>query len=174
MVLEQYAWSASDAWRWYPATLTDVPAICDLIIQDYQREMDQVLTVSQPVFMRSISLGIVNQAYNAASEQIAVARGTSGDICAWSWIQRGHRTTYSTDEIAEPKFAHVVLSLSARQRVRLLSQMIHNWERWCDVGDIPVIISNSIRADQQTFMRLHLLAGYTVRGSTAIKRLHNT
>jgi hypothetical protein len=67
--------------------------------------------------------------------------------------------------------AHVDLTLSGRQRIHILTQMIYYWETWAKACDIPVLVSSSIREDQSTFLKLHERLGFTVRGGIAYKRI---
>jgi hypothetical protein len=63
------------------------------------------------------------------------------------------------------------MSLSVRSRIRLVREMIEQWELWCRCSGIGVLVSSTIRQDQTGFLRLHEQAGFTIRGSMAFKRI---
>ena len=69
------------------------------------------------------------------------------------------------------RMVHIDLALPARDRVRLVSEMIGLWEGWAQKSGIPVICSTTMRSDQQGFLRIHERCGYDIRGSFAYKRL---
>jgi len=68
------------------------------------------------------------------------------------------------------RMAHVDLSLSARDRVRLIQDMINLWEGWAKIIKVPIICSTTMRNDQTAFLKLHSKNGYEVRCSYAYKK----
>jgi hypothetical protein len=86
-------------------------------------------------------------------------------LLAYCWFDRGGYTTYSNEEISNAKFHHVDLSLPAKQRVRLINEMIDQHILWAHSWGIPVICSTSIRAEHTAFMKIHKKRGFTVNGS---------
>ena len=79
---------------------------------------------------------------------------------------------YAHEELAEARFIHLDLTLSARKRITLTAQILQFWQAWCYACNIPVLVSTSIRTDQGAFMRLHQELGFTVRGSLAYLRIN--
>jgi hypothetical protein len=77
---------------------------------------------------------------------------------------------YATEECAEGQFCHVDLNLPSIARIRVLAQVLQQWLLFCQIQQIPVLISSTIRADQAGFLRLHEQAGFTIRGSIAYTR----
>ena len=69
------------------------------------------------------------------------------------------------------RMAHVALDLSAKTRVRLITDMMELWERFAQFANMPIICSTTMRRDQDAFLKLHSRNGYDVRGSYAYKRL---
>lgn len=170
MILEQYKPSERDAWTWRVANLTDLDEIVTLAQTQFEREIDQFVTPDPAVYARNLSIGIVNQKFNPAAEQILVARIGSA-LIAYAWIQRNVYMPYSTDEMAEARFVHINQRLSTRNRITILAQILQHWDTWASVCGIKCLCSSTIRSEQDVFLRLHTQAGYTVRGSIAFKRL---
>ena len=172
MILEKYLPRPTDTWHWRLARLGDVDDITDLVVQHFQIEIDQIFIPNEPLFQRNLAQAILNQQYNTLSEQVIVARNNNDNqLIAWAWIVRGVHVTYASEELADARFAHVDLSLSTRQRITILAQILQQWELWCRCGMIPIISSSTVRVEQTAFLRLHEQAGYTIRGSIAYKKL---
>ena len=170
--LEQYLPSERDTWQWRIAQLSDVPAIVRMAQDHFQLDMDAIIQADPGLFARNIAIAIVTQLHQLTQEQVLVAVDRDdGHIVAWSWISRGSYTTYSRDEMAEARFVHVDLTMSARARLTLTAQVLHQWYLWCLTAGVPVLVSSSIRRDQTAFMRLHESAGFSVRGSIAYIRI---
>jgi hypothetical protein len=100
-----------------------------------------------------------------------VAVDVSGRLLGYAWIQRGMYLPYAPEEIAEARFVHIDQSLSTKTKIRLLAQILQQWEIWARICSIKVICSSTIRSSQDTFLKLHERAGYSVRGSIAFKKL---
>jgi len=101
-----------------------------------------------------------------------VCRSTNtGALLAYNWIKRGARTPYSRDELAEAQIAHIDLALPTRTRIKLMNQTLWYWETWAQACAIPVVVSTTIRADSEGYLRLHERAGYTIRSGIAYKRV---
>jgi len=170
--MEQYAISATDTWTWSLAQFEDVESIMDLMEQQYQAEIESVLTPSRSRMGYSLHKALLQQVFEPNTVLIMVAKDkTTAAVVAWSWIHRGGYAPYSVDEMAVAEFIHTQLSLSPRTKIKLVAQVLIQWEDWCKTNQIPVISSTSIRADQTAFMRLHERLGYSVRGSIAYKRV---
>jgi hypothetical protein len=164
--------SLNDAWRWDYAQYTDIEDIFNMAQQHFEREMDEIFTINYDAYRYALDMSTSHQRHNLTIEQLLVCRDkTTGDLKAYSWIGRGHRTPYSNDEMAEARMAHVDLALSSRQRIHILAQMIYYWETWARALNIPVLVSSSIREDQSAFLRLHEKLGFTVRGGISYKRI---
>ena len=69
------------------------------------------------------------------------------------------------------RMAHVDLNLSARERVRLVEDMMALWERFAVYCGVPILCSTTMRTDQTAFLKLHARRGYSVRGSFAYKKM---
>jgi hypothetical protein len=65
----------------------------------------------------------------------------------------------------------VDMTLSARDRIRLVQEMIGLWEVWAVECGIPIVCSTTMRRSQDGFLKIHARLGYDVRGSIAYKRL---
>lgn len=166
MLLEKYSHSDRDPWVWSIATLEDVTDIVGMAEQHFQMEINQWFTPNPPLYARNVATAIVRQMYNIFHEQLLVARGREDrHLYAYTWVSRGAYVNYAVEEMAEVRFAHVDMSLSTRARVRLVAQMIQHWHLWAQKCSIPVVVSCSIREDQQAFLHLHTQAGFVLRGS---------
>jgi hypothetical protein len=138
----------------------------------YESEIDEIHTPQDMVLARNLTLSVVNQLYNEFSDLVLVARDRETNLLvAYTWVGRGFRPSWSDDEELCVKIAHVDLTCSARERVRLINQMITFWELWAVDCAVPVICSTTNRRDQDAFLRIHEQRGYDVRGSFAYKRV---
>ena len=166
--LQEYLPSKRDSWIWNLAEFKDVADCVDLAQRHFQIEIDQIFVPQPDLYAKNISQAICNQQYRLNTEQILVARHRdSHALMAYSWVSRGDSVKYALEEMGVVNFAHVDLTLTARTRITLLAQMLHQWYLWCSICRIPVLVSSSIRSDQTAFMRLHERAGFSVRGSVA-------
>jgi len=156
---------------WKPATGLDVPDIVAVSIEDCQREIDTIFTPEPTVFARNITFAVVNQFYLPGSELISVARDSTGHLVAYTWAKSGERAAWSDDTMLSVRMAHVDLSLSTRQRFRLITDMMQMWEQYAVATNCKIISSNTMRKSQDAFLKLHARSGYDVRGSYAYKRL---
>lgn len=168
MILEKYSVTDRDLWTWDLAQLEDVHDIVTMAQGHFQGEIDKFFTPDPRLFAKHVASAIIKQMYSYYMEQLLVARNkTDRTLMAYSWLSRGAYTTYAREEMAEARFAHVDLTLPARQRITLVAQMLQQWSTWCEICGIPVLVSTSIRENQASFMRLHEEAGFTLRGSVA-------
>ena len=158
--------------QWRLAEQRDITAIVDMAKTLFQIEIEEILRPDPYYYAWNLDKAITDQRYNLSSQFLALAEDTTtGQLLAYTWISRGNRTPYSQDEMAEAKMAHVNLKLSTRDRINLLRDMIDLWERWAVAIGVPVIVSTSIRSEQEAFLHLHSRAGYVIKGSIAWKRL---
>ena len=170
--LEQYLPSERDTWAWTLATYEDIADIVDMAEGLFQVEIESFMVPDRHLFARNLTISVTKQAYNLYDEQLIVARNkTTNKLMAWAWIARGSYTTYSKDEMAEARFAHMDLSLPLRTRITMMAQMLQQWYAWALICQIPVLVSTSIREDQKGFMRVHEAAGFKLRGSIAYLRV---
>ena len=170
--LEKYAHQVSDPWRWSPAAGTDAQDMTDMALVDYGKETEGIFTNDPLEYQRNIMRAIVNQFYNPRAELVSVARDiNTRQLLGYTWAIRGERAMWSKEEMISIRIAHVDQTLSARERVFMCSQMIRMWEKWARACEINIIVSSSIRGDQQGFLKLHEAAGYKLKGSIGYKRL---
>lgn len=164
--------SQNDPWLWQMAQPQDINDMCDLTRGHFKLEMDHIVQTNEAVYRYALDQAMTHQRHNLAHEQLLVCRDrVTHDLLAYAWIGRGNRTPYSTDELAEGKMLHLRLTLPTLTRIRLVTQALWYWYTWAQACGIPVLVSNSIRTDQQTFLRLHERLGFTVRGGMAYMRL---
>jgi hypothetical protein len=131
--------------------------------------LDKSLEQSQ---ICEIKLAIMNQIYYPGSEMITVCRAVEdGRLLAYTWAKSNDRACWSDDNMVCVRMAHVDLSLSARERIKMVQDMMSHWERLAAYSGNMIICSTTMRNDQAGFLRLHERAGYSVRGSYAYKRL---
>lgn len=169
---ENFIHTAQDPWRWSAATGPDVEEIITMVIGEYAQDSQGLWPIDPIEASRNLMHSIVNQMYNPKTELVSVARSTKDNkIVAFTWAGRDARMSWSTEEMIVTKMASVVLSLPRRQRVALCFQMFRLWEKWADICEVKMIASTDIRMNWESFMYMHSLAGYHVRGTHAWKRL---
>ena len=173
MILQQYLPSGRDTWTWHLAQPSHVIPIVALADQQYGPEVDEIFTTDPRIMARHVHLAITEQTYDHSRQQIIVAEDSAGIVMAWAWLGRGVYMPYAAEECAEGKFIHMDLNLPASTRIRITAQVLQQWILWCQIQQIPVLVSSTIRADQAGFLRLHQQAGFTIRGSVAYRRTTN-
>ena len=171
------AWELADPIR-------DVEAIVELADTNFGWEVEGVINRSRDVFRHRVTVAATEQVFNKHREFLAVykelgdpvwksydgfvdVRRGEERLLGFCWFDRGGYTTYSNEEISNAKFHSVDLSLPAKQRVRLVHEMIDQHILWAHMCGIPIICSTSIREDQDAFMRIHAKRGFLVNGSYA-------
>jgi hypothetical protein len=164
--------------------LHDVDDIVELADVEYGAEADGILERDRNVFRKNVTIAATVQLFDKGREFLAVCRTkpeyktvvvdgfidhelTESKLIAYCWFDRGGYTTYANEEISNAKFHHVDLSLPARQRVRLINEMIDQHILWAHSWGIPIICSTSIRTEHDGFMRIHKKRGFKVNGSYA-------
>jgi len=160
----------TNKWTWAAATGMDVPAIKDIAESWFQREIETIFRPDPIAYMRNITTAVVNQYYSPGSELILVAR-TDQNIVGYLWVKRNQRAPWSDEEMAMVQMVHVDMTLTARDRVRMIREMISAWESWCENFGVGIVCSTTMRGDQGAFLRIHQQCGYDVRGSYCYKRL---
>jgi hypothetical protein len=172
MILEKYKPSLRDTWRWRFAELTDVKELQELISNQSRFEVSDIFSVEDDLMVKKLSIGIVEQQYNHLGEQLIVAvDNTSNKIIAFSWFTRGHWPMYSSMEFAEGVIIELDQTQSTRNKITLLAQIIQQNFMWCFICQIPVLLSNTLRHNQQAFLKLDEQAGFTIRGSMAYRHI---
>jgi len=168
----KYFPSDKDTWQWQYANLSDTTDIVNMAESLFQNEIENIFTPDPALFAHNIDIAITQQYHYKHITQIMVARHKhTQKLMAWSWIGRGNTTTYAKEEMAEARFIHTDLSLSARTRITLVAQTLQHWIVWCYNYGIPVLVSTSIRQEQQAFLKLHKDLGFILRGSIAYKKI---
>jgi len=170
--LEQYSHTTADSWRWRPAAGSDVDALVRLSFEQIGHEVDDIYTIDLIELGRNMLLSIVNQFYNPKKELFSLAADVdTGEIIAYTWAERGQYVPWSTEECIVIRMSQVAPHISNRKKLFLLAQQIRMWEVWAAACGIKIIVSATIRAKHDAFLRLHEQAGYTIKGSSAYKRL---
>lgn len=159
-------------WTWTRAVGTDVTDIGNVARAHFKNEIDNIWLLDEIAFHRNLTLDVVKQFYNPGMALVTVARDSEGRMLGYTWVERGQRAVWSDEEMICVKMVHVDLDLSVRDRVKLIQEMMEQWEVWAVYCNVAVICSTSMRDDQAGFMRLHTKNGYSVRGSIAYKRLN--
>ena len=164
----KYAHQSTDPWTWAVAGHADIEDILDLVAQNYEHEIDGILTASRPRMCYHLHRAILEQTFEPERQLVSIARDKESlKLLAWAWLERGKYTVYAAEEMAVAEFLHVDLTLSARTRITLCAQVLLQWIAACEACNIPVLCSTTIRDDQQAFIRLHDRLGFKVRGSFA-------
>lgn len=158
-------------YTWHPAGGTDVPLIVGMAESHFQREIDRIFTPDPIAYARNVSVAVVQQFYAPLTQLVSVAKTQQNDLIAYTWAARGERAPWSDDEMIVVRMAHVDMSLPARIRIKLVSDMIELWETWALMCGVPIVCSTTMRGDQAAFLKLHQRRGYDVRGSYAYRRL---
>jgi len=172
MQINKYLSRPTDPWAWYMADFSHIDSIVNQAKQFFESEIMGLFTPSPELYTYNLRLAISKQQYNPALEQILVCIDKQANLLlAYAWIGRGHVLPYAPEECSEAKVLHIDQRLSNTQRVRITIQAISHWLDWTRACGIPIIISSSIRQDQDTFMRIHEHFGFIRRGSIAYKKL---
>jgi len=158
-------------YTWQLATGSDVPDIVNMAQTHFQNEIDTVFTPDTVAYSRNITFAVVNQFYLPGSELLTVARDASGKLLAYTWAKGGDSAAWSDDRMVVVRMVHVDLELPTRDRLRIITDMMNQWEIYARSINNPIICSTTMRKDQDAFLKLHSRNGYDVRGSYAYKRL---
>lgn len=158
-------------YTWQAATGSDVPDIVNMAQQHFESEIDQIFTPDPIAYSRNITVAVVQQFYAPLTQLVSVARTPHNQLVAYTWAQRGERAAWSDNEMVVVKMAHMDMSMSARTRVGLVTDMINLWEQWALLCQVPIVCSTTMRGDQAAFLKIHQRAGYDVRGSFCYKRI---
>lgn len=146
--------------------ITDVDKIMVLLEDHYGWEVEGIITRSKDVFRHRVTVAATEQVFNKYREFLAVYK-VADRLLGFCWFDRGGYTTYSNEEISNSKFHSVDMDLPAKQRVRLVHEMIDQHILWANMCGVPIVCSTSIREDQNAFMKIHDKRGFSVNGSYA-------
>jgi hypothetical protein len=158
-------------YTWRPARGEDIGAIVAMAEQHFQSEIDNIFKPEPYAYSRNVTFAVVNQFYNPNGELLSVAVDSNNVIIAYTWAKSKEYAPWSDDEMICVRMAHVSLDLSARDRIRLIQDMMTLWERFAEQAGVKIIVSTTMRRDQDAFLKLHAKRGYDVRGSYCYKRL---
>lgn len=159
-------------YNWTLATGQDVTDITNLAQTHFECEIDTVFTPEPPVMHRNLIFAVTNQFYLPGTELVTVARQESDNqLIAYNWAKSNDRAVWSDDAIVSVRMVHVNLTLPTRIRVRLINDMIDQWEQFAHFTKNPIICSTTMRHDQDGFLKLHARRGFDIRGSYAYKKL---
>lgn len=157
-------------WTWDRARGTDVTPIMDLTREHFRSEATEIWSIDEQHFGMMITVDIARQFFNPGSALVAVARSDRG-IEGYMWVERNIKTVWSSEEMIAVKLVHLRMDLPARDRVRMVREMIELWEMWALSIGVDIVCSSTMRGDQAGFLRLHQQAGYDCRGSICYRRL---
>ena len=157
-------------YNWRPVLPQDLPAVVALARTHFESEVDHIFRTDPLVYELNLAQAVVNQLY-APTSVLLLGCWAGAKLVAYTWVARGERAVWSSEEMAAVRMAHTDLSLPARERIQIIRQMLGFWRVWASEAGLPIICSTTLRSDQQGFLRLHQQAGYTVRGSIAYLRL---
>lgn len=158
-------------YTWTLATPADSDDIMNLNLL-IKHEVDTIFNFNPNVLAHHIVTALVNQFYTGKSDLVAVARDDNNKLLAYTWVKTGEHSMWSTEEVASVRMAHVDPSLSVRQRITLLDDMMDIWERFAQIHLIPIVYSNTLREQQHVYLKLHKQRGYIVRGSAAYLKVN--
>jgi hypothetical protein len=158
-------------YTWAPAAGPDVANIVKMAQDYFESEIDQIFTPDPIAYSRNVMVAVVQQFYAPLTQLVSVAKTQQNQLIAYTWAERNQRAPWSDDEMTVVKMAHVDMTLSARDRIRLVNDMIDMWEAWSLLCGVHVVCSTTMRGDQAAFLRLHQRRGYDIRGSYCYKRI---
>lgn len=161
-------------YKWEPATGPDIEHIVKMAEEHFQNEIDNFFKPQPVAFARNLTHAVVNQYYSPETELLSVCKDDTGKLLAYTWCDNQEVTVWSDDRMVAIKMAHVDLTLSTRQRINLVKDMMELWEGFAYFSHTPVICSTTMRKEQDSFLKLHQKNGYEIRGSFAYKRVSTT
>jgi len=158
-------------YTWTFATLADVDSIVNMAEQHFQQEIDLIFKPEPPIYARNLAYAVLNQTYYPGSELLTVAKTPDNTLLAYNWAKSNDRAFWSDDYMINVRMVHLNLELSARLRIKLIKEMMTQWEELAKFSKNPIICSTTMRHDQDAFLKLHERAGYSIRGSYAYKKV---
>lgn len=170
--MAKYSYKPTDSWLWARMIHSDVEEVLELTDSNFTQEIRDIFTPNRTRLAYNLHNAILQQSFNLNTHFISVARNKeTKQLMSWFWLERGKYMPFSNDEAAVAEFSHVEMSLPTRQRMTLVAQTIEQWIAWAELQKIPILISTSIRKDQEGFMRLHEQFGFLIRGSFAYRKI---
>jgi len=157
-------------WTWQPASGSDITEITRVSDEQITPEIDELFLIDQLEFARQVGVTVINQFYNPGTALLHVAK-QDNKIIAYCWASRGDYAPWSRDEMVSIRLVHVDMSLPAKTRIRLITEMIALWEHWALQIGVNIVCSTSMRKNNAGYMAIHERCGYSIRGSYAYKRL---
>lgn len=146
----------------------------DLTRHWFRSEATTIWTIDEAWFGLNITRDIASQFWNPGSTFVAVARSSIDQgLLGYVWAERGQKTVWSSEEMVAVKIVHINLDLAARDRVRMVNEMIDIWELWAQSIGVKIVCSSTMRGEQDGFLRIHQRRGYDCRGSICYRRLEN-
>lgn len=158
-------------YNWNFAQLADVNDIVVMAEQHFQTEIDLIFKPEPAVYARNLAYAILNQTYYPGLELLTVARDLNNTLIAYNWAKSGDRAFWSDDAMINVRMVHVNLTMTAKLRVRLIKDMMTQWEELAKFSKTPIICSTTMRHSQDAFLKLHEKNGYSVRGSYCYKKI---
>jgi hypothetical protein len=158
-------------YTWTFAQLKDVDDIVSMAEQHFQTEIDLIFKPEPLIYARNLAYAVLNQTYYPSSELLTVARDSNNKLLAYNWAKSGDKAFWSDDYMINVRMVHLDLALSSRTRIKLIKDMMTQWEELAKFSKNPIICSTTMRHNQDAFLRLHERAGYSVRGSYAYKKM---
>ena len=171
MILNRTLKGNAMIYTWRPATGLDVNAITELTWTIFH-EVETIFNPDQLTFKRNLTFAIVNQFFNPNDEIVQIATDANNVLLAYTWAKAGEKAVWSDDEILAIRLAHPDPNLSPRVKIKLLNDMLDMWDNFAISNNIKIISSNTMRKEQNAFLKLHERRGYQLRGSYAYKKLN--
>jgi hypothetical protein len=162
-------------YEWTLATGEDVNEIVALSKEFFENEIDELFTPEPPVLSRNLLFAVTSQFYLPGTELVSVCRSVPDrKLLAYNWAKSNDRAVWSDDPMVSVRMVHVNLTLPARIRIRIINDMMDQWEQFAYFTRHYIICSTTMRRDQDAFLKLHARRGYDIRGSYAYKNLNTT
>lgn len=158
-------------YTWRPADGQDIDTIVNLSNTQLQEEVDGIFKIDLNVCKHNCTLSMVNQYFNPLFELFSVAVDEDNNIIAYTVATTSETSLWSTEKLVTVKIAHVNSDLPNRTKIKLLSDMLTLWETFANLTNASVIVSNTMRKNQDVFLKMHEKRDYLIRGSFAYKRL---
>lgn len=172
--MNNFEYNPTDSkWHWHLANITDCEDMLTLTETQFQQEIDQIYSPDREHYLYQLNMACLCQAYDPGQQLIALARDLDHKLIAYHWAWTNATPLFSRDLTVEVRICHIDQNLPKRQALALCSQSIAQWIRWANIVNAKVIVSSTIRSDQQGFLKLHERQGFTLRGSIAYLKLEN-
>lgn len=168
--MTKYKHTDTDRWVWRLATYDDFAKISNSAYNNAKQYVEDIFDVQQRTGEYNLLNDLTKQTFQPHTAFILLAEDkNTKELLCYTWGDVS-QTIWSTDRVLNLKIIHVD-SGTAKERIRMVAQMMLAWEEYCLQHGVPVICSSSVRSEQRAYMRLHEQAGYSIRGSFAYKRV---